>query len=101
MRWLKRKICCWLGVERFEDWGNAEAIDDGPRVRIKSDAPAFFDRNPESNFRIYTATGGVILEVTRWDKTRQEWTTNMHIIQDDDEHKTESIAKIMTLELMK
>ena len=101
MNWIKRKICSWLGVERYEDWGDVIPVDDGPRVRIKSDAPAFFDRNPESNFRIYNATGGMILEVSRWDKQRSEWNTNMHIIPDDEENKTDSIAKIMTMELMR
>ena len=99
MRWLKRKICRWLGVERFDDW--EEAIPSRDTIRIKSDAPCFFDRNPETNFRIYNATGGIILEVGRWDKTRSEWTTNMHIINDDEENKTDSIAKIMTMELMR
>ena len=99
MSWLKRKICYWLGVERFDDWDDVVPIRES--VRIKSDAPAFFDRNPETNFRIYNATGGIILEVGRWDKIRQEWTTNMHIIHDDEEHKTDSIAKIMTMELMR
>ena len=102
MRWLKKKICSWLGVERFDDWAT---IDDDRRdivsVRSRNDATAFFDRNPDTNFRIYTATGGVILEVSRWDKMRNEWTTNMHIINDDDENKTDSIAKILTMELMK
>jgi len=98
MRWLKRKICGWLGVERFDDWGD---VDDVTPIRCRNDAPNFFERNPETNFRIYNATGGIILEVGRWDKTRQEWTTNMHIINDDDKHKTDSIAKIMTVELMK
>ena len=98
MRWIKKKICSWLGVERFDDWGE---VDDVTPIRCRNDAPNFFDRNPETNFRIYNATGGIILEVGRWDKTRQEWSTNMHIIDDDDEHKTDSIAKIMTMELMK
>ena len=100
MRWLKRKICGWLGVERFDDWGD-DIMPIRDSVRIKSDAPAFFDRNPESNFRIYNATGGTILEVSRWDRQRSEWITNMHIINDDEEHKTDSIAKIMTRELMR
>lgn len=99
MRWLKRKICGWLGVERFDDWD--EAVPSRDTIRIKSDSPCFFDRNPETNFRIYNATGGVILEVGRWDKQRSEWITNMHIIHDDDQNKTDSIAKIMTLELMR
>ena len=98
MNWLKRKICGWLGVERYEDWG--DAIESSPKCSPR-EAPTFFDRNPETNFRIYNASGGVILEVTRWDKTRSEWNTNMHIIHDDDENKTESIAKIMTYELMR
>ena len=99
MRWIKKKICSWLGVERFDDWASAD--DDLTPIRCRNDAPNFFERNPETNFRIYNATGGIILEVGRWDKTRNEWTTNMHIINDDNEHKTDSIAKIMTLELMR
>jgi hypothetical protein len=98
MRWLKRKICSWLGVERYDDWGN---VEEATPIRCRNDAPNFFDRNPETNFRIYNASGGIILEVGRWDKTRQDWTTNMHIINDDDEHKTDAIAKIMTMELMR
>ncbi len=98
MRWIKSKICRWLGVERFDDWDSPEDI---VPIRCRNDAPNFFERNPETNFRIYNATGGVILEVGRWDKTRQEWTTNMHIIHDDEENKTDSIAKIMTMELMR
>jgi hypothetical protein len=102
MRWLKRKICGWLGVESYldDDWG-AVPSRDSVSIRIKNDTPGFFDRNPTTNFRIYTATGGVILEVSRWDTTRQEWNTNMHIIHDDDEQKTDSIAKILTVELMR
>ena len=98
MRWIKKKICSWLGVERFDDWGE---VDDVTPIRCRNDAPNFFDRNPETNFRIYNATGGIILEVGRWDKTRQEWTTNMHIIDEDDDHATDAIAKIMTMELMR
>ena len=98
MRWIKKKICNWLGVERFDDWGN---VKEATSIRCRNDAPNFFERNPETNFRIYNASGGVILEVGRWDKIKQEWTTNMHIIHDDEENKTDSIAKIMTLELMR
>ena len=103
MSWIKRKICGWLGVERYDDW---ESLDVNPRdtvvsVRGRNDAPSFFDRNPETNFRIYNASGCIILEVGRWDKARQEWTTNMHIIHEDDEHATDAIAKIMTMELMR
>jgi hypothetical protein len=102
MRWIKKKICSWLGVERFDDWGDVDDQRDTIiSVRSRNDAPNFFERNPETNFRIYNATGGVILEVGRWDKSRNEWTTNMHIIHDDDEHKTDSIAKILTMELMR
>ena len=102
MRWLKRKICGWLGVERYDDWDSVEERRDTlVAVKCRNDAPNFFERNPETNFRIYNATGGIILEVGRWDKTRSEWTTNMHIIHEDDEHATDAIAKIMTMELMK
>ena len=102
MRWLKRKICGWLGVERYDDWDSVEERRDTlVAVKCRNDAPNFFERNPETNFRIYNASGGIILEVGRWDKTRQEWNTNMHIIHEDDEHATDAIAKIMTMELMR
>ena len=101
MRWLKKKICVWLGVERIDDWISIGDRDDVTPIRCRNDAPSFFERNPETNFRIYNATGGIILEIGRWDKSRNEWTTNMHIIHDDDEHKTDSIAKILTMELMR
>ena len=99
MRWIKRKICNWLGVDRFDDW--SELDEEITPIRCRNDAPNFFDRNPETNFRIYNASGGIILEVGRWDKSRQEWTTNMHIIHEEDEHATDAIAKIMTMELLK
>ena len=99
MRWIKRKICNWLGVDRFDDW--SELDEEITPIRCRNDAPNFFDRNPETNFRIYNASGGIILEVGRWDKSRQEWTTNMHIIDEEDEHATDAIAKIITMELMR
>lgn len=101
MRWLKKKICGWLGVERFDDWGEIRDRDDLISVRCRNGAPNFFERNPETNFRIYNATGGIILEIGRWNKSRNEWTTNMHIIHDDEKHKTDVIAKIMTMELLR
>ena len=102
MSWIKRKICGWLGVERYDDWGEVDDRRDTlVSVRGRNDAPNFFERNPETNFRIYNASGGIILEVGRWDKTRNEWTTNMHIIHDDEEHKTDTVAKILTMELMR
>ena len=102
MQWIKRKICGWLGVERYDDWDSVEERRDTlVAIKCRNDAPNFFDRNPETNFRIYNASGGIILEVGRWDKTRQEWTTNMHIIDEEDEHATDAIAKIMTMELMR
>ena len=102
MQWIKRKICGWLGVERYDDWDSVEERRDTlVAIKCRNDAPNFFDRNPETNFRIYNASGGIILEVGRWDKARSEWTTNMHIIHEDDEHKTDAIAKIMTMELMR
>ena len=102
MQWIKRKICGWLGVERYDDWDSVEERRDTlVAIKCRNDAPNFFERNPETNFRIYNASGGIILEVGRWDKTRQEWTTNMHIIDEEDEHATDAIAKIMTMELMR
>jgi hypothetical protein len=103
MRWLKKKICNWLGVERWDDdWSAVDDRRDTVVVgRARNDAPGFFERNPETNFRIYNASGGIILEVGRWDKTRQEWTTNMHIIHEDDKNATDAIAKIMTMELIR
>jgi len=99
MRWIKRKICNWLGVDQYDDWSGLD--EEVTPIRCRNDAPNFFERNPETNFRIYNASGGIILEVGRWDKSRQEWTTNMHIIHEEDEHATDAIAKIMTMELLK
>lgn len=101
MNWFKRKICDWLDVDYYKEDNWDTDRRDTVKVRVKNDAPNFFERNPETNFRIYNANGGVILEVTRWDKVRNEWNTNMHIIHDNDENKTDSIAKIMTMELMR
>jgi hypothetical protein len=102
MSWLKRKICQWLGVERYDDWDSVEERRDTlVAIKCRNDAPNFFERNPETNFRIYNASGGIILEVGRWDKSRNEWTTNMHIIHEDDEHATDAVAKILTMELMR
>ena len=102
MKWIKKKVCNWLGVERYDDWSEeVPQRDTLVTIRGRNDSPTFFDRNPETNFRIYNASGGIILEVGRWDKARSEWTTNMHIIHEDDANATDAIAKIMTLELMR
>lgn len=104
MNWFKRRVCRWLGVDSYHDdgdeWG-AIPSRENVKVRMNHDAPGFFDRNPSVNYRVYAATGGTIVEVNRWDTTRQEWTVNMHIISDDEENKTDAIAKIMTLEMIR
>ena len=53
-------------------------------------------------FRVYNATGGMIIETSRWNPTAGEWETEMTVIHNDStEQVTNDIAKIITLESLK
>ena len=52
--------------------------------------------------RVYNATGGMIIETSRWNPTAGEWETEMTVIHNDStEQVTNDIAKIITLESLK
>jgi hypothetical protein len=57
------------------------------------------DHHP-MNFQIYRASGGYILEFSKYDRKRDEANRNLHIITDDQD-LGDSIAKIVTLEMLR
>jgi hypothetical protein len=107
MSWIKRTICNWLGVERWDDsqWGEVESLKPINRNRssgMQEMEPAcFFEKNPRLSFRMYKASGGMIVEATKWNDINKNWDTTMHLIHDDEEHLTNSIAKIITMESLR
>jgi hypothetical protein len=57
------------------------------------------DHHP-MNFQIYRASGGYIVEFSRYDRKRDEANRNLHIITDEQD-LGDSISKIVTLEMLR
>ena len=98
MGWIKNKVGGWSGKKSVIDVDVFES-NDTPRY---NDSPNFYQRNPQHTFRVYNATGGMIIETSRWNPTAGEWETEMTVIHNDStEQVTNDIAKIITLESLK
>jgi len=52
-------------------------------------------------FKVQQATGGTIVEITHYDRKRDEEHVNLHIIPDSETDMPHAIARIVTIELLK
>jgi len=86
--WFKRKIVKWAS-EDDEDCNVIYASED---LNIRLPNPL--------RFSVQKASGGTVVEVVYYDRKKDENTTNMHVIPDDQDI-AEHIGKIVTFELLK
>jgi len=97
MRWLKRKICNWLGVEHFDDseWGEAVPLRDDMMVPVNH-----IESTNAIHFNVHKANGGIIVQTNFYNNTRNQKTPGLYIITDEDK-LGEELAKIITMETLK
>jgi len=95
MKWLKKKLRDWVDDAR-------EYPDEvGNRLIASREVEASMcDADPILNFRVFSAVGGRIVEVRRYDRKTDRSDTSTYIITDDEDFG-DSIAKISTMEQLK
>jgi hypothetical protein len=71
----------------------------GIKTQRKSDFN-HFNREQSLNFTLHPATGGWILELSHYDPNHDRYSQRLHIINDGDD-MGDSIAKILTVELLR
>ena len=52
-------------------------------------------------FKVQPATGGTIVEITHYDRKKDQERVNLHIIPDTESDMPQAIARIVTIELLK
>jgi hypothetical protein len=52
-------------------------------------------------FKVQPATGGTIIEITHYDRKKDQERVNLHIIPDTESDMPQAIARIVTIELLK
>ena len=90
MKWLKTKLRNWINAPE-QDCYEKNAIVSATRN---------IDSTLQLRFGMNRAETGWIMDVTRYDRVRDNNTNALYIINDDEE-LGESISKIITLELMR
>ena len=92
----------WLGnrIQLARENAIGYQLSSGKTTSKVSVSERIGDSRDSMNFQIHSATGGYILEFSSYDKRNDEWDKHLHIIRDD-EDLGESIAKIITIEMLR
>lgn len=93
MNFLKRKIKNWLNSV------NDCKLDPVGRV-YEIESNAIRDDSRSIQFRVYSASGGKVVETMRYDKVKDRHITGLHIITEDQD-LGKQLEKIITMEYLK
>jgi len=87
---FKQRIRNWLMNDDELEYGNAIAVDsEGPNIQSQG-----------FRLNIYSASGGTIIETTKYDRQRDDHKHSLHVVTDDKE-LGEELAKIITMESLR
>jgi hypothetical protein len=87
---FKQRIRNWLMNDDELEYGNAIAVDsDGPNIQSQG-----------FRLNVYSASGGTIIETTKYDRQRDDHKHSLHVVTDDKE-LGEELAKIITMESLR
>jgi len=88
---FKQRIRKWLMDDTDEhDYGNIISVDsDGPNIQSQG-----------FRLNIYSASGGTIIETTKYDRQKDDHKHSLHVVTDDKE-LGEELAKIITMESLR
>jgi hypothetical protein len=87
---FKQRIRNWL-MNDEEHYGNAISVDDHEGPNIQSQG---------FRLNIYSASGGTIIETTKYDRQKDDHRHSLHVVTDDKE-LGEELAKIITMESLR
>jgi hypothetical protein len=80
--------------------GTGQLTIGGNQLGIRPQRKADFNREQSLNFTLHPATGGWILELSHYEPSTDRFNQRLHIINDSDDMGN-SIAKILTVELLR
>ena len=88
---FKQRIRKWLMDDTDElEYGNAISVDsDGPNIQSQG-----------FRLNVYSASGGTIIETTKYDRQKDDHKHSLHVVTDDKE-LGEELAKIITMESLR
>jgi hypothetical protein len=88
---FKQRIRKWLMDDTDEhEYGNIISVDsDGPNIQSQG-----------FRLNIYSASGGTIIETTKYDRQKDDHKHSLHVVTDDKE-LGEELAKIITMESLR
>ena len=87
---FKQRIRNWLMNDDELEYGNAIALDsEGPNIQSQG-----------FRLNIYSASGGTIIETTKYDRQKDDHKHSLHVVTDDKE-LGEELAKIITMESLR
>ena len=87
---FKQRIRNWLMNDDELEYGNAIAVDnEGPDIQTQG-----------FRLNVYTASGGTIVETTKYDRQKDDHRHSLHVVTDDKE-LGEELAKIITMESLR
>ena len=94
INWLKKKVVDWVK----EDWNSHSDCAERP---VQAE-PELRDYNHDNriNFSIYNATGGKVIEASRYDTIKDRRRNNLYVIHENEDF-TESLGKIITMESLR
>jgi len=87
---FKQRIRNWLMNDDELEYGNAITVDsDGPNIQSQG-----------FRLNVYSASGGTIIETTKYDRQKDDHKHSLHVVTDDKE-LGEELAKIITMESLR
>ena len=87
---FKQKLRKWLMDDSADHYNPGIAIDsDGPNIQSQG-----------FRLNIYSASGGTIIETTKYDRQKDDHRHSLHVVTDDKE-LGEELAKIITMESLR
>ncbi len=87
---FKQRIRKWLMDDDELEYGNAIAVDsEGPNIQSQG-----------FRLNVYSASGGTIIETTKYDRQKDDHKHSLHVVTDDKE-LGEELAKIITMESLR
>ena len=87
---FKQRIRSWLMDDSADYGGNTIAVDsEGPNIQSQG-----------FRLNVYSASGGTIVETTKYDRQKDNHTHSLHVVTDDKE-LGEELAKIITMESLR
>ena len=87
---FKQRIRNWLMNDDELEYGNAIAVDrEGPDIQSQG-----------FRLNVYSASGGTIIETTKYDRQKDDHKHSLYVVTDDKE-LGEELAKIITMESLR